>query len=121
MFILNRPVCRAFGCTNRAMQGSAYCDQHNTTKAGYKPARYIGTEQQGFYGGSRWRKTSANKLKQTPYCERCYAAGKLTPAFLVHHVIPLVDGGAQYDNDNLQSLCPACHAETHAEIDKQRV
>ena len=41
-------------------------------------------------------------------CERCLAAGVLTPTQHVHHIIPLKDGGTN-DDDNLMALCRSCH------------
>ncbi len=46
-------------------------------------------------------------------CVQCGERGRLE----VDHVKPIRDGGAPYDLDNLQSLCPACHArKTRMEI-----
>ena len=38
-------------------------------------------------------------------CVKCGKAGRLE----VDHRVPLEDGGAVYDLDNLQSLCRGCH------------
>ena len=42
-------------------------------------------------------------------CVHCTAAGKLTEATEVDHIIPLFKGGADSD-DNKQCLCHACHS-----------
>ena len=39
----------------------------------------------------------------------------ITPMELVDHIIPIAEGGALYDLENLQSLCAACHNKKHAE------
>lgn len=46
-------------------------------------------------------------------CVQCGERGRLE----VDHKVPIRDGGAPYDLDNLQSLCPKCHArKTRMEI-----
>ena len=42
-------------------------------------------------------------------CIHCLTAGRATIATEVDHITPLHKGGT-YDDDNLQSLCHACHA-----------
>ncbi|MYK58478.1 MAG: HNH endonuclease, partial [Rhodospirillaceae bacterium] len=42
-------------------------------------------------------------------CERCGATGRLE----AHHRVPLAEGGAPRDPDNLEVLCPACHKAAH--------
>ena len=42
-------------------------------------------------------------------CTQCGRAGRLE----VHHVVPLDDGGAAYDLDNLVVLCRGCHIAAH--------
>lgn len=57
--------------------------------------------------------TRANGL-----CERCARMGKLTPARLVHHKIPLTPNNISDPNiavnpDNLEALCYECHDDVH--------
>ena len=49
-------------------------------------------------------------------CERCRRPGRLE----VHHVIPIVDGGAPFDERNLQALCRSCHFRAEPGRDKAR-
>ena len=62
----------------------------------------------------RWRKIRAAYIAGRPLCEMCKADGKLVPANVVHHRVPL-DRGGGHDWDNLQSLCERCHSKHHAE------
>lgn len=55
------------------------------------------------------------KLEQQPMCEECERRGRLTPAQMVDHIVPINKGGAPLDMDNLQSLCNACHARKSAQ------
>ncbi|MGB3390738.1 MAG: HNH endonuclease signature motif containing protein [Pseudaminobacter sp.] len=51
-------------------------------------------------------------------CVQCDARGRLE----VDHIKPIRDGGAPYDLENLQSLCPKCHArKTRLEIGLGRI
>lgn len=51
-----------------------------------------------------------------PLCRMC---GKL--ADLVDHITPILDGGAVLDDNNLQSLCKACHTtKTQADLERRR-
>ena len=47
-------------------------------------------------------------------CEECLKVGRLTPAQMVDHIVPINKGGASLDIENLQSLCNACHARKSA-------
>ena len=38
----------------------------------------------------------------------------MTAGQIVDHIIPIADGGAEMDVDNLQVLCAACHNRKHA-------
>lgn len=62
-----------------------------------------------FYLSTRWRKVRALYLLQHPLCRHCERIGKLTEAKIIDHIIPRQFGGAEYDTDNLQSLCLSCH------------
>lgn len=63
-----------------------------------------------FYQSRRWRALRALKLQQQPLCEECLRKGRMTPAEMVDHIVPINKGGASLDMENLQSLCNACHA-----------
>ena len=54
----------------------------------------------------RWRAVRLKVLDRDGWaCVKCGKAGRLD----VDHRIPLEDGGAVYDESNLQSLCSDCH------------
>jgi 5-methylcytosine-specific restriction protein A len=46
--------------------------------------------------------------KREPLCRTCKAAGRVTLATEVDHIIPLFKGGPDTE-DNLQPLCFECH------------
>lgn len=49
-----------------------------------------------------------------PLCVRCDAAGRITAATELDHILPLYKGGAD-DETNLQGLCEQCHKDKTAE------
>lgn len=59
-------------------------------------------------------------------CERCYEAGKLVPAKVVHHKVHLSPQNINDPNitlsfDNFQRLCQDCHAAVHSGQEPMRM
>jgi 5-methylcytosine-specific restriction protein A len=52
-------------------------------------------------------------LSANPLCVMCEAKGRPEPATQVDHIIALVNGGTESD-DNRQGLCDACHRDKTA-------
>ncbi len=70
---------------------------------------------------SRWDKVRRMHLQAEPLCRRCATLGRTTPAVMVDHILPIADGGAVLDEDNLQSLCIRCHGiKTSGDLLKRR-
>jgi len=73
---------------------------------------YTHASQQGFYNTSRWKKTRKYVLDHEPLCRMCLEKGKIRPASMVDHIIPIQDDSDEelaYGFDNLQPLCESCH------------
>ncbi len=81
----------------------------NRTYDMQRPARHK------IYNTTRWQKLREYKRHLTPLCEECLRQGRVTPAELVDHIVPIEEGGAVFELDNLQSLCKACHNRKHAD------
>ena len=66
------------------------------------------------YGTPRWKAVRLAVRRRDGWaCVQCGAGGRIE----VDHIVPLRDGGAPFDLDNLQTLCRACHArKTRVEI-----
>lgn len=65
-----------------------------------------------FYKSKQWRLVRQLKISETPLCEACIYAGKLTDATFaspIDHAVRLEDGGAPLDIGNLITMCPQCH------------
>ncbi|MGY4892370.1 UNVERIFIED_CONTAM: HNH endonuclease [Xanthomonas axonopodis] len=67
-------------------------------------------------GGRPWRRKRDSIMKRDQYlCAPCRAAGRVTAAEEVDHIVPQAEGGTGAD-DNLQAICVDCHiAKTKAE------
>lgn len=76
----------------------------------------------GFYRSKEWQGTRKLVLARSGgLCERCLEGGKLTPADVVHHRIPLSaenmgDPEITLNPDNLLALCDECHTEVHRRL-----
>lgn len=66
------------------------------------------------YYSRQWQRVSKLYRQQHPLCEECERQGRITPAELVDHIVPVADGGDMWSWDNLQSLCAACHNKKHS-------
>lgn len=58
------------------------------------------------YGSKRWQLLRRSVLIQQPLC--ACGCGRLSED--VDHVVPIEQGGAPYDRENLQALTHSCHA-----------
>ena len=63
----------------------------------------------------------ARLLYDQPLCVACEAAGAVTLAQQVDHIVPLYKGGTN-DDSNMQGLCIECHkAKTAKDMGHRRV
>jgi 5-methylcytosine-specific restriction endonuclease McrA len=81
-------------------------------------ARYTAKypERQAPYKSNAWRWARLQQLRREPNCRICGEK-----AIAVDHIIPISQGGADLDANNLQSLCRRHHntkttAEGHAGV-----
>ena len=102
--------CAHPGCP--ALTHSRYCPDHAKAEARRYEQQQRDPATAKRYGRS-WQRLRVSYLSANPLCEMCLAEGKCVPAVLVHHRVPLADGGGN-DEANLQSLCQPCHSAHHA-------
>lgn len=72
---------------------------------------------EAFYQSSEWRAKRAEiRERDNHECMLCRAKGKVTlKQIIVHHIIPLKRAyEKRLDDDNLISLCLACHNHVHS-------
>lgn len=70
-----------------------------------------------FYDSPKWRRKRNAILRRDHYqCQLCKRFGRITPAKLVHHKLELSEyPELAFDDDNLVSVCQACHNKLHDE------
>ena len=62
------------------------------------------------YNSRAWQRLRLVKLQETPLCEPCSALGRLVPATVVDHRMPIAAGGDAFPElDGLMAMCEACH------------
>ena len=74
-------------------------------------------KEEKFYKSSVWEKKRLEILERDNYeCQVCKEGGGFAPATTVHHLKHLEDRpDLALDNDNLVSVCAACHNREHPE------
>lgn len=109
--------CRYSGCPKLTNHKSGYCEEHRKLMQRHYEHFARGYDHHKRYD-ERWRKIRNRYIKAHPLCERCYSKGKYVMAALVHHKLPLSNGGTN-DEENLQSLCISCHEKIHKRTRKR--
>lgn len=100
-------------CPNLIGRGErccAECEPHARADVRrYDRARDQGEGRQVLHS-RHWRAIREAKLARDPLCEPCLSKDRDTAAFLVHHKDR---DETNNSNDNLVSMCFACHEEEH--------
>lgn len=104
--------CGYPGCPN--LTDGQYCEEHRVQER-RKYDKYERSSDVHKKYGRAWKRIRDRYYVAHPYCERCYAEGRMTPAEEVHHILPVSKGGRHTD-DNLMSLCRSCHNKIHHEL-----
>ena len=65
---------------------------------------------------AKWQRVAAAHLAREPACRACRSAYRVQ----VDHITELADGGAMYDEENLQTLCETHHIQKSREERKLR-
>lgn len=68
------------------------------------PPKWGKENNRGIYGSNRWRKLSERFRMNNPLCRVCEE-----PTQMTDHIKPISEGGAIWDEANLQPLCNKCH------------
>jgi len=99
-------ACLHPGCRATTKQG--YCAEHARQR---RQARRLNDPSDDFYASRRWRRLRALFLRANPLCVACQALGRSVVAVHVDHIKPRRERpDLEFDETNLQSLCPSCHS-----------
>jgi 5-methylcytosine-specific restriction enzyme A len=100
--------CRFRGCSGLVVDGSGYCEQHAKLKSGWNHPDRGSAAERGY--GYAWQQLRLLILRRDcGLCQVCLTQGVVRQADAVDHIVPKEEGGTD-DEDNLQSICNACHA-----------
>lgn len=103
--------CAHPGCPN--LTHSRYCEAHQRqADREYDKYQRSGKSYLEYHNGT-WAKLRRMQLQRQQLCELCLREHRYTKATLVHHILPLREGGTSAP-DNLMSLCGPCHSRLHA-------
>ena len=117
--------CNSSGCPELVGRDALYgrCPRHSRE---YDLRR--GSPKERGYTAA-WSKFSRVWRRKYPLCgmradgemhaehSRCVQQGLLTPAECVDHILSMANGGAQFDEKNLQSLCGRCNSAKRVTVD----
>lgn len=103
-----RPCCHR-GCSKYATH-RGYCEEHKKDATGWYRTSREKTTERGL--GWQWQLRREEVLRRdNGLCQECLRKGVLSAAREVDHI----DGDrSDLSDENLQSLCRACHAEKTA-------
>jgi 5-methylcytosine-specific restriction enzyme A len=77
-------------------------------------------ETEPFYKTPAWRRFAKNVVrKRGKICQLCGVG--VSKRVFVDHVIELKDGGAPFDEDNVQVLCGSCHTWKTLQVRMERM
>lgn len=108
--------CQYAGCHKYAVQGSAYCREHQT-KVSNEFDKHRGSSRERGYT-SKWEKFRKTFLAEHPLCVECLKHGIIKPATDVDHIVPHKGDMNKFWNlKNLQALCHECHSRKTATED----
>ena len=67
------------------------------------------SDMHSFYNDKRWRATRLYYIQRNPLCKTCSDNDRVVSGEVVDHILPIRQGGDQYTDNNLQTLCKKCH------------
>ena len=104
--------CKYPGCPK--LTAELYCEDHRgIMDKNYN--KYTRSSEHNKRYGRSWKEIRNRFLAANPLCACCIKEGRLTPATLVHHILPVERGGGN-EESNLMSLCASCHEKIHHEL-----
>lgn len=66
-------------------------------------------EYRHWYWTARWRSFAARFLREHPLCANCRRRGRVTPATVVHHLVPHRGDLHRFWSGPFEAACKACH------------
>ena len=107
--------CKYPGCPN--LTDGQFCPEHRKKADRDYNRFYRDPAYKERYHTAAWHTIRAVQLARHPLCEMCMEEGRYIKATLVHHRVPLAEGGTNAP-ENLCSLCAAHHTALHNKMRK---
>ena len=107
--------CRRPGCPEVTRDPAGFCEAHKKQadlkrwREDTRPAAHL----RGY--DKRWERFRDWYMSTVePLCRRCNERGMMIKqADVLHHIVPLNEGGEKLDPENCMSLCRPCHDAEH--------
>lgn len=99
-------VCERAGCQSRAEPGENKCPACQDTAYQRDKRRRGSASERGY--NARHRKWRRMILHRDPLCVQCDREGRVRPARIADHILPVEEGG-RWTLENGQGLCTPCH------------
>lgn len=94
------------------MTSERFCAEHARQEKEHYDSTRRNSHQRGY--NKIWQKVRNVKINKDPLCEECLKQGKIVPADVVHHIIPINERpNLRLVIENLISLCITHHEEIH--------
>lgn len=99
--------CAHSGCPALVYDGSGWCEKHKPIEGKFADRRRGSRHARGY--GTAWDRLRLRVLERDcNRCQVCLAAGRISLARAVDHIVPKAQGGTDAP-ENLQSICDPCH------------
>jgi 5-methylcytosine-specific restriction protein A len=112
-------ICHEPGCNVLISASETYCSKHKREPR--QPFANAIRYNDSLYKTSQWRTLRKKILKEQPYCFYCGIAHNESRLEVHHRIPPRGNEQLFFNEDNLISICPACHRViTNQEIAKRK-
>lgn len=116
-----KKICNNPACNELIDMSSTYCVDHGVSKDNHYRKYNRDKIKDKFYHSKAWINKRLEVMREyNGLCQECLADDKIVSADVVDHIIELVDGGSELDNDNLIPLCHHHHNKKTNEVKKTR-
>jgi 5-methylcytosine-specific restriction protein A len=116
---MKKRICNNLGCNTLINDNERYCSEHIKEKS--VPFANSIRYNESLYNTAQWRTLRKIHLQSNPSCIKCGATKKDNIKIEVHHLVP-PRGNEElfFDENNLATVCSACHRIlTNQEIGKR--
>jgi 5-methylcytosine-specific restriction endonuclease McrA len=107
-----RRLCLEPRCPNPPTargRGNLHRKERERERSRARRERVKDKQGRSVYRTKMWLQRRKQVLSEQPICALC--DNRL--AVEIDHIVPLTEGGAPYDRENLRGLCRPCHWQRH--------